>query len=93
MGPKTHIKIQVQLARGYININAVLFDDYELLDVYGPMELLAGCTVMPIRESKGKLRITFLSASRIERWMGWEIAIWCFTNMDHGCFLSHGTLW
>lgn len=49
--------------RGYININAVLFDDYELLDVYGPMELLAGCTVMPIRESKGKLRITFLSAT------------------------------
>ena len=58
--------------RGYINIHAVLFDDYEMLDVYGPMELFAGCTVMPIRESKGKIRITFLSASWIE--MGSEPA-------------------
>lgn len=39
----------------------VLFDDYELLDVYGPMELLAGSAVLP--ESRGKIKISFRSAT------------------------------
>ena len=67
------------MARGYININAVLFDDYELLDVYGPMELIAGSNVMPIRESRGKIRITFLSASRMaDGWVVYPLVI-CYS--------------
>ena len=50
-------------ARGFITLNVLLFDDYELLDVYGPMELLAGSNVLPIGESKGKMKITFISVS------------------------------
>ena len=49
--------------RGFITLNVLLFDDYELLDVYGPMELLAGSNVLPIGESKGKMKISFISVS------------------------------
>ena len=50
-------------SRGFISLNVLLFDDYELLDVYGPMELLAGSNVLPIGESKGKMKISFISVS------------------------------
>jgi transcriptional regulator GlxA family with amidase domain len=49
-------------ARGYITITVVLFNDYELLDVFGPLELFA--TVATLPHCRGKLKLCYLSVDR-----------------------------
>ena len=50
------------LKQGAIHVGVVLFDDYEMLDVYGPLELLAGCSVLPSGPSRGKVKLSFVSS-------------------------------
>ena len=52
--------LRTALRQGPINIGVTLFDEYEMLDVFGPLELLAGCGILP-GPARGKIKLCFMS--------------------------------
>ena len=58
--------LRSELRSRALQVGVVLFDEYEMLDVFGPLELLAGCNVLPSGPSRGKVKLSFISAENVK---------------------------